>query len=77
MADPAMPAWDQIREFLKDFGLLKGAFTIFFFAAHIFIFYLYKAVIEGRQQEIDRLADDNHKYRDYFMKQLDNRQKKE
>lgn len=66
-----MPAWDEIRQFVSEFGLVKGIFTIFFFMAHAWIYRLYSGRLEDRQKEIDRLAADNHEYRERFLSTLD------
>ena len=42
-------------------------------SCHFYIFKLYKQVLKDRQKEIDRLAEENHQYRDRFIKLLDNK----
>jgi hypothetical protein len=71
MESSLMPSWDTIREFINELGALKGVFVLFFFIAHGWIYGLYHGRIKDRQKEIDRLAKDNHEYRDRFMKLLD------
>ena len=63
--------FDTVRDLIAQFGWVKGTFTVFFWAAHFWIFRLYQGRLKDRQSEIDRLAADNHEYREQFMKLLD------
>ena len=49
-------------------GIWEGLFILFFFIAHKVLFSLYNERLEDRQREIDRLAKENHEYRNKFMK---------
>ena len=68
---PNMPNWDTIYKFIENFGLIKGLFILFFFSAHAWIYFLYSGRLKDRNKEIDRLAKDNHEYRDRFLQLLD------
>lgn len=57
----------------KTFGLLRASFVAFFF---FFLWYtsrLCRQNIESKQGEIDRLAKENHKYRDIYLKRFEER----
>ena len=64
-------------DLIAQLGWVKGTFTVFFWVAHFWIFQLYKGRLADRQAEIDRLATDNHEYREHFMKLLQNQRGKE
>lgn len=64
-------SWETIRDFIVAFGWTKGVFTIFFFGAHAWVYRLYNGRLQDRQNEINRLAADNHDYRDRFTALLD------
>lgn len=66
-----MPAWDSIREILKQFGFTKGLFILFFFMAHGWVYRLYSGRLADRQAEINRIAEDNREYRERFLAILD------
>lgn len=66
-----MPDWKIVKDFIVAFGWTKGVFTIFFFCAHGWVYKLYKARVEDKQAEIDRLAADNREYRERFLKLYD------
>lgn len=66
-----MPTWTEILTFIEALGWAKGVFTIFFFLAHGWIYTLYKSRLDDRQKEIDRLAADNHEYRERFLSLMD------
>lgn len=63
-----MVFWDTVKDFIINFGWTKGVFTIFFFLAH----WIHNKMVNGRltdrQNEIDRLADDNRRYRELYLK---------
>ncbi len=71
MEDSVVRLWNIIRDAVVALGWVKGSFTLFFWAAHYWIYTTYKGRLEDRQQEIDRLAADNHEYRDRFLAVLD------
>lgn len=64
-------------DLIAQLGWVKGTFTVFFWAAHWWIYKLYKGRLEDRQKEIDRLAEDNHEYREHFMKLLQSQRRKD
>jgi len=66
-----LPDWQTIKDLIQTLGWTKGVFTVFFFLAHAYIFSLYRGRLKDRQIEIDRLAKDNHEYRDRFLALLD------
>jgi len=66
-----LPDFGTIKSFISAFGWTKGVFTIFFFSAHAWIYRLYNGRLNDRQAEIERLAKDNHEYRERFLKLLD------
>jgi uncharacterized membrane protein len=59
---------------IRELGLFKGLFAVFFIMMHAWVFSLYCGRIKDRQKEIDRLAEDNREYRDRFLKILDEHQ---
>lgn len=63
----------NITDLLREFGLTRGLFVCFFFIAHFWIFVLYSSRVKDRKEEIERLAKDNHLYRDRFLALLDDR----
>lgn len=66
-----MPTPKEIIEAVISLGWTKGVFALFFFLAHAWIYALYRGRIIDRQKEIDRLAKENHEYRERYMKLLD------
>lgn len=60
----------DINEILKVFGVTKGLFVIFFLLMHLWIFLLYKGRLNDRQKEIDRIAEENKVFRNFFMDKL-------
>lgn len=62
-----VPDWNTIKDFLVQFGWIKGTLTIFFWLAHYWIYHLYNARLNDRQKEIDRLAGDNREYRERLL----------
>ncbi|MFA5240495.1 MAG: hypothetical protein WC476_12420 [Phycisphaerae bacterium] len=71
MVSSVIPDWQTILEFIDKLGTTEGVFVILFFVLHAWIFMLYKGRIKDRQREIDRLADENHEYRERFVLLLD------
>lgn len=71
MPPPSTLTWENILDFIQVLGWAKGVFTIFFFMAHGWIYWLYKGRLQDRQSEIDRLANDNREYRERFLSLLD------
>ena len=63
--------WNAIYNLIKSFGLKDGLFIIFFIGAHLWIYKLYSGRLNDRKEEINRLAEDNHEYRDRFLTFLD------
>jgi hypothetical protein len=59
---------EPLGDFPSQFGIVDGLLVLFFIGAHIWIYRLYEERIRDRQKEIDRLAKDNHEYRDLFIK---------
>lgn len=62
---------DQGIDLVKSLGVTKGLFVIFFFIAHIWVHLLHKGRLKDRQNEIDRLAQDNREYRERFLSLMD------
>lgn len=74
------PINTNLIELIKTIGMAKTLFSVILLSCHFFIFKLYNARLKDRQDEINRLAQENHEYRDRFLKLLDskfNSQKKE
>lgn len=63
--------WNAIINTLKSFGVKDGIFILFFFLAHFWIYKLYLGRLNDRKEEIQRLATDNHEYRDRLLSLLD------
>lgn len=63
----------DIIELIKNIGLYKTLFSIILLSCHFFIFKLYNRNLKDKQNEIDRMAEDNRLYRDRFMKLLDDK----
>lgn len=59
-----------IKDILNAFGLNKGLFVIFFLGMHVWVYILYKGRLDDRQKEIDRMAEENRHFREFFMKKL-------
>ena len=57
----------EIRDFIVNFGITDGLLILFFVFGHYWIWKLYNKNILGKQQEIDRMAQDVREYREYFM----------
>ena len=58
-------------EVIKAYGPLGGLFILFFVGMHWWIHKLHNRMLDERQKEIDRLAEDNRLYRDRFLAVLD------
>lgn len=65
--------WETFKEFLVEFGWIKGTFSVFFLIAHAWIYRLYSGRLRDRQLEIDRIAEENREYRERFLSLLDQR----
>jgi len=68
--------FEWATDFMTEVGIIKGLLVIFII---ILFFYnsrkadkLYKINIEGKQEEINRIAAENREYRERFLKLLDN-----
>lgn len=67
----SIPSFDQILEFVKALGVIKGTFVLFFWVAHVVIFSQYRGRIKDRGREIQRLADENKEHRERFTALID------
>lgn len=56
---------------IETIGLPNAIFATVVLSCHFFIFGLYNSRLKDRQNEIDRLAEENREYRDRFLKLLD------
>lgn len=56
-----------VLEAVKSFGWAGGTLIVFFWVAHFVYYKLTQARLHDRQEEIDRLAADNHAYRDRWL----------
>lgn len=56
--------FSTIKEFTKEFGILKGTAVLFFWLAHWYIRHLYLANIKGKQEEINRMAESLKEFRE-------------
>ncbi len=68
-----MPDWDIIIAILSDFGIRDGLFVIFFIVFHYWIWKLYINRLSDRQNEINRIAEENREYRETFMALVNNK----
>ncbi|MFL6283258.1 MAG: hypothetical protein ACJ74Q_08980 [Pyrinomonadaceae bacterium] len=64
-------AWETVKDAVVSFGWVKGTLTIFFWVAHFWIYREYRGRLKDRQDEINRIAAENHEYRDRFIGLLD------
>lgn len=62
---------DDLTQLLKLLGVTKGLFVLFFLGAHWVVLSQYRSRVRQMQAEIDRLATDNHLYRDRFLAFID------
>lgn len=65
-----MPQGDFLQTALsavREFGWAKGTLTLFFWVAHYAYYRQFQGRLKDRQDEIDRLAADNHEYRDRWL----------
>jgi hypothetical protein len=67
--------WDSVIDILKTFGLTRGLFTIFFLTLWYYYHRAHQNRLSDKDEEIKRLAKDNHEYRERFMKLLDEKYK--
>lgn len=58
---------EAFSSLVAQVGWFKGLFTFFFFGAHFVIYTMYTGRLRDRQNEIDRLAQDNREYRERFL----------
>ncbi len=63
---------DFFLQLVTEVGLTKAVFSLVILSCHFYIFSLYNDRLRERQAEIDRLAEENHQYRDRFLKLIDN-----
>jgi hypothetical protein len=70
---PSLPDWDTIKSFIVALGWTKGVFSLFFFIAHAWIFWLYRGRLKDRQAEIERVVAENRQYRERFLKFYDDK----
>ena len=62
------PTWGQMFiDLIREVGFSGAIFTAFFFGSHYWIYTMYLGRLEDRQDEIDRLAQDNREYRERFL----------
>ncbi len=59
--------FDFVITWAKEFGPDAGLAVLVFLVTQFYQWKAYKMIVETMQKEIDRLADDNHKYRDIFL----------
>ena len=69
------PSLQDAVEAVKVLGWTKGVFLLFFWIAHLWLYLQYHGRLKDRQREVDRLAQENHEYRDKFLKTVDEAQK--
>ncbi len=65
-----IPTASDLKEIIVSLGWTKGMFALFFGFAHWWIYKLYKDRLDDRQREIDKLAKENHSYRDHFWEEV-------
>ena len=58
-------------EAAQAFGWERALFTAFFFGMHYAVYKLYLGRLQDRQQEIDRLREENNDYKERFIAMLD------
>ena len=79
IARQSLPSWateffHTVFGAIQQLGLVKGTFVVFFWVMHYAVFKLYRGRLSDRQREIDRLAADNHEYRDRWLQLHDKQQ---
>jgi len=61
-------SWGEIFiDLIREIGFSGAIFTVFFFGAHYVLYKMYLGRLDDRQNEIDRLAEDNREYRERFL----------
>ena len=65
------PSSFYIIELVREIGVTKALSIIIVLSCHFFIFLIYNGRIKDKQDEIDRLVEDNREYKDRFLKILD------
>jgi len=55
----------------KQIGWIPAMVTVVFFRAQYWIYKLYEGRLSDRQDQIDKLAAENHEYRDRFTTLMD------
>jgi hypothetical protein len=55
---------------IQAIGMTKTLFAVIILSCHFYIFRVYNARLQDRQNEINRLATENHDYRDKFSQLL-------
>ena len=66
--------WEGFVGLVKEAGLLGALFSVFFLGVHYWLYRVYEKRVQELKDQIDRLAEENHEYRDRFMDRLDNAQ---
>ena len=66
-----LPSLEQIGALIQQLGWAKGILTIFFIGAHWWIHKLYEGRLNDRQDQINRIAEENRAYRERFLVLLD------
>lgn len=65
--------WGDVYKFVSAFGITKGLFVLFFIPAHYWIYRLYAGRLRDRQEEINRVTEENRDYRERFLQLIDAR----
>lgn len=68
-----MSFFSSFIEAAKAFGWERALFTAFFFGMHYVVYKLYVGRLEDRQEEIERLREENNDYKERFIAMLDER----
>jgi hypothetical protein len=63
-----MTEWDFLTKIYQEHGIISVAVLVALVAACYWIHKLYEGRLQDRQQQIDRLAEENRQYRDIFMR---------
>ncbi len=61
----------NLHKLVKEVGTYQSLFIIFFIGVHIYIRRLYDANMADKQNQINRLAEENKEYREKFIKMVD------
>jgi hypothetical protein len=67
--------WSSVVDVLKNFGLTRGLCVIFFLSLWWFYHRAHQNRLKDKDAEINRLAADNHEYRERFMRLFDDKYK--